>query len=140
LGGARPERREQGRPEFGPRPQPSAGGPIAEAFGLTAAALHPVLRPAVVSTGLRYLIVPVTSADVLGRARIVHPDLDGLLPALGADFAYLLAPDELEGRHWNNDGIVEDVATGGAPARSRVMRSVGPPCGIARHGRPRRER
>lgn len=105
---------DQGRPEFGLRPEPSAGGPIAEAFGLTAADLHPVLRPAVVSTGLRYLIVPVTSADALGRARIVHPDLDGLLSALGADFAYLLAPDELEGRHWNNDGIVEDIATGSA--------------------------
>jgi len=33
---------------------------------------------------------------------------------VGAQFAYLLDADALEGRHWNNDGILEDVATGSA--------------------------
>ncbi|WP_030711941.1 hypothetical protein [Streptomyces sp. NRRL F-2580] len=31
---------------------------------------------------------------------------------VGAQFAYLLDAAALEGRHWNNDGVVEDVATG----------------------------
>jgi PhzF family phenazine biosynthesis protein len=75
--------------------------------------LDPTLDPEVVSTGLRYMIVPV-GPDVLARARIVLPDLETRLGELGAQFAYLLDATALEGRHWNNDGLVEDVATGSA--------------------------
>jgi predicted PhzF superfamily epimerase YddE/YHI9 len=32
----------------------------------------------------------------------------------GADFAVMLDEAALEVRHWNNDGIIEDVATGSA--------------------------
>ncbi|TCO54720.1 PhzF family phenazine biosynthesis protein [Actinocrispum wychmicini] len=67
----------------------------------------------VVSTGLRYLIVPVRSG-ALDRARIAVTDLATRLGAMGADFAYLVDVAALEGRHWNNDGVVEDVATGSA--------------------------
>jgi trans-2,3-dihydro-3-hydroxyanthranilate isomerase len=32
---------------------------------------------------------------------------------VGAQFVYVLQTGELlEGRHWNNDGVVEDIATG----------------------------
>ena len=66
-----------------------------------------------VSTGLRYLIVPVREG-ALARARIAHRELNSALAELGADYAYLLDAEASEGRHWNNDGVVEDAATGSA--------------------------
>jgi trans-2,3-dihydro-3-hydroxyanthranilate isomerase len=48
----------------------------------------------------------------LERARICRPDLDARLAALGAQFAYLFDANDMEGRHWNNDGVLEDIATG----------------------------
>jgi trans-2,3-dihydro-3-hydroxyanthranilate isomerase len=101
---------DQGSPEF--------WAPISErdifpeAFGLSHSDLHPELPAQVVSTGLRYLIVPV-APGALGRARIER-DINGLLGGIGAQFAVLFDEAELEIRHWNNDGIVEDVATGSA--------------------------
>ncbi len=74
--------------------------------------LYPELPPQVVSTGLRYLIVPV-ARGALGRARIRH-DITSLLSSIGAQFAVLFDEVALEIRHWNNDGIAEDVATGSA--------------------------
>jgi predicted PhzF superfamily epimerase YddE/YHI9 len=66
----------------------------------------------VVSTGLRYLIVPVRPG-VLARARISQ-DITELLQGFGAQFAVLLDDAAVEVRHWNNDGVIEDVATGSA--------------------------
>jgi PhzF family phenazine biosynthesis protein len=86
--------------------------PIAEAFGLRASDVLRALPLEVVSTGLRYLIVPVTS-EGLQRARI-RSDVSGLMAAHGAQFGVLLDPAKLEVRHWNNDGVIEDVATGSA--------------------------
>ena len=93
--------------------RPDATGAAAW-FSLTPADLDPDLPAEVVSAGLRYLVLPVTG-DALARARIVT-DLDAPLAAVGADFAYLLDAAGMEGRHWNNDGVVEDVATGSAAA------------------------
>ncbi len=82
------------------------------------------LAPEVVSTGLRYLLLPVRG-DALARARITA-DLEGPLDAIGAQFAYLLDATGLEGRHWNNDGVVEDVATGsGAGCVAAYLRRHG---------------
>jgi PhzF family phenazine biosynthesis protein len=67
----------------------------------------------VVSTGLRYLVVPV-HGTALARARIAHRELDVALAEVGAQYAYVLDADAQEGRHWNNDGVVEDAATGSA--------------------------
>lgn len=83
-----------------------------EVFGLSRSDLHPELPSQIVSTGLRYLIVPVTRG-ALGRARIGR-DITPLLRGNGAQFAVLFDEAALEIRHWNNDGIVEDVATGSA--------------------------
>ena len=83
-----------------------------ESFGLTQADMHPELPPQVVSTGLRYLIIPVAQ-NVLGRARI-RRDIRSMLSGIGAQFAVLFDEAALEIRHWNNDGIMEDVATGSA--------------------------
>ncbi len=85
---------------------------IAAAFGLSVDDLDPLLPLAVVSTGLRYLIVPVRP-DVLPRASI-GADISTLLQGAGAQFAVLFDEAALEIRHWNNDGIVEDIATGSA--------------------------
>ena len=84
---------------------------IATAFGLSIGDLCPDLPVEVGSTGLRYLVVPVVNG--LDRASVVA-DLTPLVASLGADFAYLVDVDALEGRHWNNDGVIEDVATGSA--------------------------
>jgi trans-2,3-dihydro-3-hydroxyanthranilate isomerase len=101
---------DQGTPEvLAPMDRHDA---LPEAFGLSHSDLHPELPPQVVSTGLRYLIVPVASG-VLGRARI-RRDITPLLSSIGAQFAVLFDEAALEIRHWNNDGCVEDVATGSA--------------------------
>jgi trans-2,3-dihydro-3-hydroxyanthranilate isomerase len=104
---------DQGRPEYGPSVTGAALAPVLDGIGLRAADLVPGLTPAVVSTGLRYLVIPV-SARALARAAIAVPDFADRLAATGAQFAYLLDPDRLEGRHWTNDGRIEDVATGSA--------------------------
>ena len=104
---------DQGRPEYGQSVTGAAAAPILARIGLCAADLVPGLEPAVVSTGLRYLVIPV-SAPALARAAINAADFADRLAAVGAQFAYLLDPDGLEGRHWTNDGRTEDVATGSA--------------------------
>jgi PhzF family phenazine biosynthesis protein len=104
---------DQGRPELITPAAPLEQVPIAESVGLAAADLDPELPPQIVSTGLRYLIVPVRSG-ALARARIARPDFEGFLSGLGAQFAYVLDAAAMEGRHWNNDGVLEDVATGSA--------------------------
>ncbi len=86
---------------------------VASWFSLVIGDLDTRLPLEVVSTGLRYLIVPVHS-EALARARISHRDLDMALAEVGAQYAYLLDAETLEGRHWNNDGVVEDAATGSA--------------------------
>jgi PhzF family phenazine biosynthesis protein len=85
---------------------------IARAFNLDTDDLAPHLPSEVVSTGLRYLIVPVR-AGTLGRARITE-DITELLRGYHAQFAVLLDDSAIEIRHWNNDGATEDVATGSA--------------------------
>ena len=104
---------DQGMPELIAPSVPLEPEPIANSLGLVAADLDPDLPPQIVSTGLRYLIVPVR-AGALARAGIVRPGFGGFLGGLGAQFAYVLDAPAMEGRHWNNDGVLEDVATGSA--------------------------
>lgn len=82
------------------------------AFPLRLSALHDVLGCMVASTGLRYLVVPV--AGGLDAAQIIHPNLSELLHEVDAEFAYLLDVEAREGRRLDNDGSLEDVATGSA--------------------------
>lgn len=72
----------------------------------------PGLPLQVVSTGLPYLIVPIKSN--FEYARIVVPDFEAMLATVAAKFVYVLQVDCLEGRTWDNDGRVEDIATGSA--------------------------
>lgn len=101
---------DQGRPEFLGTVDDRA--PFAEAFGLSPADLHPGLPLQAVSTGLRYLVIPVRPGS-LDRARVVR-DLTPLLRGTEAQYAVLFDEAALEIRHWNNDGVLEDVATGSA--------------------------
>jgi trans-2,3-dihydro-3-hydroxyanthranilate isomerase len=115
----------QGAAEFLGTPAPTLRPELAAWFSLDESALDPTLPAEVVSTGLRYLVLPVRR-DVLARARIAPSDLEGKLAALGAQYAYLLDAETLEGRHWNNDGVVEDVATGsGAGCAAAFLRRHG---------------
>jgi PhzF family phenazine biosynthesis protein len=100
----------QGAPEF--LGTFDDGDTVAHAFNLAPDDLMADLPIEVVSTGLRYLIVPVRPG-ALARARITQ-DITGLLHGAGAQFAVLLDEAAVEVRHWNNDGIIEDVATGSA--------------------------
>lgn len=104
---------DQGRPSFGQTVTGDALAPILAGLGLDESALVADLDPAVVSTGLRYLVLPV-SATALDHAAIGVQDFAERLAGIGAQYVYVLDPDRLEGRHWNNDGLVEDVATGSA--------------------------
>jgi PhzF family phenazine biosynthesis protein len=101
---------DQGAPEF--LGSIDDCGEIATAFNLAPHDLAADLPMEVVSTGLRYLIVPVRPG-ALARARISR-DITELLRGANAQFAVLLDESAVEVRHWNNDGIIEDVATGSA--------------------------
>ncbi|MBL4789887.1 MAG: PhzF family phenazine biosynthesis protein [Kordiimonadaceae bacterium] len=116
---------DQGTPEFLGQLGGSDIEEVCRALNLETADIVEDLPLEVVSTGLRYLIVPVRGA--LAKTRIVSSDFGELLKSFGAQFAYILDVDLLEGRHWNNDGIQEDVATGSAAGTVGAY--------LARHGR-----
>jgi PhzF family phenazine biosynthesis protein len=103
-----------GGPQLTGQPPPGDAPAIAAALGLARSDLDATLPPQVWSAGLRYLLVPVRGAEALAAARIAPPGIAGFLGERGAQFCYLLDAAGLEGRHWNNDGVVEDVATGSA--------------------------
>ncbi len=67
----------------------------------------------VISTGLPYLILPVKS-ESLSKTKVSVPDLNTKLEKIGAKFFYVLDVDGLQGRTWDNFGLVEDIATGSA--------------------------
>ena len=83
-----------------------------KALNLSVTDLAPGLPLQVVSTGLPYLIVPINSN--LEHAQIVVSDFEVLLATVGAKFVYVFDVDHFEGRTWDNDGSVEDIATGSA--------------------------
>lgn len=83
-----------------------------KALNLSITDLSAGLPLQVVSTGLPYLIVPINSN--LEHAQIVVQDFEAMLATVGAKFVYVFQVDRLEGRTWDNDGRVEDIATGSA--------------------------
>lgn len=101
----------QGAPALGSPLARVEAARFARALDLRPSDLHS-LPIQVVSTGLPYLIVPVSQG--LERARIVVEDFEMRLASVGAKFVYVLDPEEREGRTWDNAGVVEDVATGSA--------------------------
>lgn len=102
---------DQGPPDFIAALPSTAKPGFAKAFNMATEQIAD-LPLEVISTGLKYLVIPLTSG--LENARITIADLDQKLADVGAEFAYLFDVSTFEGRHWNNDGIVEDIATGSA--------------------------
>jgi len=67
----------------------------------------------VITTGLPYLILPVKAAS-LSKIKVTVPDLEKNLEKISAKFFYILDVEGLQGRTWDNFGLVEDIATGSA--------------------------
>jgi trans-2,3-dihydro-3-hydroxyanthranilate isomerase len=103
----------QGRAVMGPAVSLVALRPILSRLGLQDVDVIGGIDAQVISTGLPYLIVPV-SRQALAKAKIVATDLEVRLQAFGAKFILLLAVEDRELRTWDNLGRVEDVATGSA--------------------------
>jgi PhzF family phenazine biosynthesis protein len=112
----------QGEPIIGATVGDGALAPILERLGLSSSDLVSGLCAQVISTGLPYLIVPVTP-PALARAKITGVDFEARLAECGAKFVLVLAVDEREMRTWDNLGLVEDVATGSAagPAAAYLL-------------------
>jgi len=104
---------DQGAPVLHPVVSRGTALEYAAALGLGPEQVLGDLPAQVVSTGLAYLLLPVTP-EGLSASRVVVPDLPARLRAIGADFVYVLDPHRPEGRTWDNSGTVEDVATGSA--------------------------
>jgi trans-2,3-dihydro-3-hydroxyanthranilate isomerase len=103
---------DQGTPEFIKQLSHSESEPFLSSMNLSENHLSS-LPMEVISTGLPYLIIPVNS-NGLQIARVSIDNLEDLLAQHGAKFAYILDTDNLEGRTWDNQGKVEDIATGSA--------------------------
>ena len=103
---------EQGEPYFELPLELRKSSKLLRAFNLSEKDIHKTLPLQVVSTGLPYLIIPVECS--LAKVKIVTRELGQMLAAIGAKFAYILQVSQLEGRTWDNDGRVEDIATGSA--------------------------
>ncbi|NQD92625.1 PhzF family phenazine biosynthesis protein [Pseudomonas sp. CrR25] len=102
----------QGVSEFGAQLDSDQALLFAEAFSLSAADLDSRYPATVVSNGLPYLLLPVTSQGLaLAKQRRAF---EAELAALGADFVFLLDVDGREGRTWDPLGLIEDIATGSA--------------------------
>jgi trans-2,3-dihydro-3-hydroxyanthranilate isomerase len=100
----------QGTPTFHGQLSKQQQIEFAHALNIDVSDINPEYVPEVISTGLRYLVFPVNKG--LERARIVHRMFDKLLQSVNAEFVYVIDINTLEARHWNNDGLLEDVATG----------------------------
>lgn len=117
----------QGEPAFLRDIPPQDAAWLAAAHNIPMEHLDATLPMQVVSTGLPYLLIPVT--DGLAQARITIRDLEPRIAAFGASYTYLLNTRTHEARTWDNLGLVEDTATGSA---------AGPSCAyLVRHGRLR---
>ncbi|HEY8026089.1 MAG TPA: PhzF family phenazine biosynthesis protein [Burkholderiaceae bacterium] len=103
---------DQGIAQFLRPLERSAWPPLLAALNLTIDDLATGLAPQVVSTGLPYLIVPITSG--IERSAITVRDFEPMLARIGAKFVFVLDVKRHEGRTWDNDGRIEDSATGTA--------------------------
>jgi PhzF family phenazine biosynthesis protein len=103
---------DQGICSFGNTLSPRESVPFLKALNLRSEHLLEKFPLQIASTGLPYLLVPVDRD--LEAARIVRPDFEKQLARYGAKFVYVFDLKRKEGRTWDNDGRVEDIATGSA--------------------------
>ena len=103
---------DQGVAEFGAQLSAVQAAEFASAFGLDHGEQDLRYPATVVSTGLPYVLLPVTGAGLAKAKQQRALDLE--LLACGAAFVFLLDIDAREGRTWDPAGVVEDIATGSA--------------------------
>lgn len=102
----------QGLAEFGVQLSQAQAAEFASAFGLNHSEQDLRYPATVVSTGLPYVLLPVTGAGLAKAKQQRALDLE--LLACGAAFVFLLDIDAREGRTWDPAGVIEDIATGSA--------------------------
>jgi trans-2,3-dihydro-3-hydroxyanthranilate isomerase len=103
---------DQGVCDFGAELSTQESIPFLEALNLGRDHLLDKFPLQIASTGLPYLLVPINRD--LQVARIVKPEFEKQLARFGAKFVYVFDVNRREGRTWDNDGRVEDIATGSA--------------------------
>ena len=103
---------DQGVAEFGAQLSAAQAAEFASAFGLDRDEQDMRYPATVVSTGLPYVLLPVTGPGLAKAKQQRALDLE--LLACGAAFVFLLDIDAREGRTWDPAGVVEDIATGSA--------------------------
>ncbi|KOP39836.1 PhzF family phenazine biosynthesis protein [Flavobacterium sp. WLB] len=103
----------QGKPEFRNILSKEQEETFLRYFNLLPEDKYDHLPLQVISTGLPYLIIPVKSKS-LAKVKVTIPDLEEKLQEVNAKFFYVLDTENLEGRTWDNFGLVEDIATGSA--------------------------
>lgn len=99
----------QGMPEFISQIPKNEINNLIKHFNLTSKNMAD-LPLEVVSTGLSYLIVPLIS----GLDKVCHKNISPLLAKYQAQFVYFYDILKQTGRTWDNNGSVEDIATGSA--------------------------
>ena len=109
---------EQGIPEFGETLSDDEIETFLSALNLSKPDLDANFPLEVISLGLPYLIVPVRQN--LEKAKISVGNFEEMLERIGAKFVYVFDLGKFEGRTWDNDGRVEDAATGSAAGPTGV--------------------
>lgn len=122
---------DQGVAEFGAQLSAAQAAEFASTFGLDHSEQDQRYPATVVSTGLPYVLLPVTGAGLAKAKQRRALDLE--LLACGAAFVFLLDIDAREGRTWDPAGVIEDIATGSAagPVAAYLVAH-----GLAPHGTP----
>jgi PhzF family phenazine biosynthesis protein len=85
---------------------------IAESLNLTISDIDNRFPLEVISTGLPYLLIPLSNN--IDKCKIRHSNFEQLLNKFNAKFVYVFEINSLECRTWDNFGLVEDAATGSA--------------------------
>jgi trans-2,3-dihydro-3-hydroxyanthranilate isomerase len=100
----------QGKVGFGKELNAAETALLLDCLSLNPDDLYPGCYPTVVSTGLPYLIIPLQKNGFGAKIRV--PDLEERIRQWGAMFIGILEIPTLRIRSWDNEGIVEDIATG----------------------------
>lgn len=100
----------QGTAEFGKVLNVTETASILDCIGFSVEDLYPGCYPAVVSTGLPYLIIPVQRDGF--KPKTGAPGLEERMQPFGAKFLGILEIPTLSIRSGDNKGAVEDIATG----------------------------
>lgn len=107
----------QQKPSFGPKAE---GAELARCLGLAKKDFIDEAPLQVVSTGVPFLMVPVTGLDILKKVQIDRPSFESVLQRIGVDAAYLFClggfePDaDAHGRLFTSAVGSEDPFTGSA--------------------------